>query len=155
MSCCGEPDSKANQAKNRPTPAPNQGISQQPSATPGLHYEKPGFQQPVEGLAAPAPTYPPNGLLQQPAGGQYPVHNSPQPGFNPYPPSNPTASSSTYPYGSTNTTLVNPQYSPLSRGDTTSPISAASIPQPMVLPNADEGKMSISIDFGELYGILD
>jgi hypothetical protein len=151
MSCCGESDSKANEAKNRQAPAPNQTIAQQPLATPGPQYVKPSFQQPVPGLAAPAPTYPQNGLLQQPTGGQYPGH-SPQPDFSSY---SPPTSFPTFPYGSTNSTLVNPQYPPQSRVDTTSPISVATTQQPLVLPPVDEGKMSVSIDFGEPHEILD
>lgn len=155
MSCCGEPKIADEQARNRPVAQSSGYINQQPGPQVGLS-EKQGFRQPS--ISSPSPVhnnpYGQNGQ-QQLWGSQSP---SPPPG---------TPWNSQY----TNVQPQNDRTSPIMRPNSThqpsSSISAMRMspgpgplsPTPLgprreFAQPVDEGKMSVSIDFGELDLVL-
>ncbi|KAJ7584841.1 hypothetical protein C8J56DRAFT_949180 [Mycena floridula] len=141
MSCCGEAKTEES---NRPT-APNPGwVTQQPTGQPGL--EKPFFVQPA--LASPPPVhnnpYGQNGFDQQNGFAQQQqswAQHTPSP-----PPMTINSQSQFNPYDST---------SPIMRPGSALQPSINQVP--MNIPrttspqNVDEGKMSVSIDFGTTF----
>jgi hypothetical protein len=150
MGCCGDPITAENATANRPTYVQSTITNQQPSPQPGL--EKLLFQQPT--IPSPPPIHSQSGTAQLPPWGVTP--------FNPYPsPPSPPAPQSTFngSNGLLNEPLLRPNSAHQSTYGTSPSMSMAhlSLGQRMAsppLPRAsspppDEGKMSISIDFGE------
>lgn len=179
MSCCGEPVNKNKEDTNRVVPFNIQSINQQPSPHPGAQFqEKAAFQHP--GILSPPPTHQYNGNTYgqnnvaqpqvltawaqpgQPTPSPPPVNqfNSFVPPTSPLlPPSTPTNNASNTYNGSANgyapLTHPSPVQSFPYRADTTSPAASIAVP-PMTATSSqpDEGKMSVSIDFGKcLYKI--
>jgi len=163
MSCCGEPKTNA-PANSNPRPQPTGPIVTQPTSQPGL--EKPFFQQPSISPppAVHANAFTVNGFQQpgQPAWGQSPspplandfgtLTNSPMPS------NTPTFNGSTY---NGSTFNVNNGFSSMSQPfmrPTSSHSPDISVSTPALTSTSlmgktggqiqDEGKMSISIDFG-------
>jgi hypothetical protein len=160
MNCCGEP-AKKDSGANRSAPYNAQPRSQQPGFIPGPQVQQTPFQQPS--ITSPAPAHQfNNGYaqdgFQQPGQtwGHTPSALPPGNQLSPYASlpgtSSPNASGTIYD-GSThsyNTTGNQPLMRPPSalRSENTSP-RPMPIPQsPNFAPPSDEGKMSVSIDFG-------
>lgn len=167
MSCCGEPNKPKDEA-NRVSPYNNGTVTQQPGPHPGaqFHEKQPSFQQP--NIPSPIPSHPygqntMNTLnSHQHTPSNWSTH-SPSP-----PPTNQFGAYGTPGLNNTFNGSVNgfPQHQPLlspspthnasHRSDTTSPHMSMSSP-PMTTssarqdfrPPSDEGKMSVSIDFGK------
>jgi hypothetical protein len=172
MSCCGEPANNSKEPSNRPTQHNPQSVTRQPGPHPGPQFQNQpaSFQQP--NITAPAPTHQFNGFAQNSLQ-QQPWEPKPSPGpqFNPYQPSSSPPLSTPSPggwngsqntYNGTNgsysTTGNQPLISPspaqlrsssVSPGLTSPPpIRPPSRDQQSYAPPSDEGKMSVSIDFG-------
>lgn len=175
MSCCGEPK-RPNGSTNQPPSQNGHLISQQPSPHPGAFHEKQAsFQQPS--IPSPAPTHPygqqsfidPNAQFQSTSPSNW-SHHSP----SPPPPVNqfgvfgsPAASSHVNMSYSTTQPLIQPSpvHNGSYRGDSTSPnwpiTSTVTSISPIndrqlqgFSPPSDEGKMSISIDFGVSHDVF-
>lgn len=166
MSCCGEATHKAAnaQAAQNVTPFPSQPITQQPGpqSNPGW----PGSEKtiPIASGPSPPPQVYQNGYgsspNQQTTFPQYPaVQGSPPPGMYPngamppHTPGSPPPRNAPSPYSAYSSTIQSP---PLARTtpDRSVAMSVTSRGQtPPALPQqmsfADEGKLSVSIDFGE------
>lgn len=154
MSCCGEPNDGVQNTQPQNTYAQNTITNQQPG--PHMVLEKPLFQQPT--ISSPPPTH----GTPQPAWGQQTFSPPPVNQFGGYDPASsppPPALSHTY-SGSTynGSSGFGAMHEPLMRpGSAHQPMYGAGImggqnrmsppPKPMS-PPLDEGKMSISIDFG-------
>jgi|ERR1700722_7253033 len=151
MGCCGEPVGPTDQT-NRPVPDNTAAVNQQPAPHPSPYYG----QGPQSSPSPPQNVYSPNGLqpLQPQPTWAPPPAMSQLHSFSGTPP--PTMAS---PYqGSTTgySTLPgqsllhpNPAHALPQRGDTAPPTA-----NPQIMPHSspqstvDEGKMSVSIDFG-------
>jgi hypothetical protein len=160
MSCCGEPANKV--VPQQPTHVHHATVTQQPGLHPGL--EKPQmFQQPM--IPTPPPAHAQNGA-PAPWGQSF----SPPPvnQFGGYTPSPPQVNGQSYNgsifnassgFSSMNEPLVRPgsaHHPTYSTGSPPPHMSIGSSPPPKaVSPPPDEGKMSVSIDFGtSLYLIF-
>jgi hypothetical protein len=152
MGCCGDPITAENATANRPTQVQNAITNQQPSPQPGL--EKLLFQQPT--IPSPPPVQLQSGIPQPPLWGVTP--------FNPYPSSpSPPAAQSIFngSNGYMNEPLLRPSSAHQPAYGTSPSMSTAHLslgqrvaspPLPRTSsPPPDEGKMSISIDFGESF----
>ena len=154
MGCCGEPITAENATSNRPQAYPQNAITnQQPTPQPGL--EKFLFQQPTIPSPPPVHSQLQSGTPQPPSWGVTPF---------PYPsPPSPPAQSSFNSSSAflSNEPLLRPSSAHQSTYGTSPSISTAhlSLGQRMASPPLpktsspppDEGKMSISIDFGESF----
>lgn len=151
MGCCGDPITPESATENRPTYLQNTISNQQPSPQPGL--EKLLFQQPTIPSPPPVHSQLPSPTPQPPSWGVTP--------FNQYtfPPSLPAPGQFTF--NGSNSLMNEPLLRPSSAHQslhTTSPsmsavhpmMSAPPLPR-ISSPPPDEGKMSISIDFGESF----
>lgn len=145
MSCCGTPaakkgaDEKNRQYPQYPTQSP---VNQQPSPQPGLGWQEKPYQPPS--IPSPPPTHYSHGTSHSPPPQSTLNHSYQQPGFNPnnlggttYPAPSitrppPSLPPSPPPVGS---------YGPISTVSPLSPTKGYTIP-------TDEGKLSVSIDFG-------
>lgn len=154
MSCCGQAKDGSEDTANRSVAVGQPGfVNQQPGPQPGL--EKQVFQQP--NIPSPPPVHPygQNGFSQQPSWGSQPSPSPPPPGAGPpfvssgngYPGSN----------GFSTEPILRPDsahqssYGPGSRMSmTASPMMSPPLPSmpSSTSPPLDEGKMSVSIDFG-------
>lgn len=173
MGCCGQPYDETTTNSQKQLVANNSyPTNQQPSPHPGTQYQEKQFLPPT--IPSPAPTQQfgsqngagANGFPQQPwqqqmlAGSPPPPSTSPPP-FNPYqlsgspsPPIAATQFSGSNLHGMANMAAVQrpmPYYPGASAAQssimmTTSKLSGMKTPE--TVPAADEGKMSISIDFG-------
>lgn len=154
MSCCGTPKGVKDLTNHAPLQN-GQMVNQQPSPHPGLYQEK-QFQPPS--IPSPVPTHPydPRGFSQS-------QHGSP----SPPPPSQFGGMPANFqsPYSTMQSPLLQPTPAH-SRGDSASP-GRMSMMSPMTSSTpinggqpstfhapSDEGKMSISIDFGESQLLL-
>ncbi len=152
MSCCGEPKTK-NDDQNRPVSQYNPAfVSQQPGPTPDLSPKTPYFQQPI---ASPPPVHYQNGYQPQqgwdwrPTSPPISMING---GGSPRPPSIMNGSYSM------NDSIRNRQSGSGMQPSPYSPSLSPGSPPPMstspvgrmeaISPPIDEGKMSVSIDFG-------
>lgn len=162
MSCCGEPKEQ-NTNNGQASHVVNSITNQQPLPNPG--FEKPLFQQPTISPPPPAHTYDLNTISQSGGWGTSP---SPPPAVNqfgsytqsatPLPVSASTFNESVY-NGSNGFSMNEPLVRP---GSAHQPWGPGSPPPHMMLsppprphtqsPPLDEGKMSISIDFGMSVG---
>lgn len=154
MGCCGEPISAENAISNQPTHVQNTITNQQPAAQPGL--EKALYQQPT--IPSPPPAFQPQaGTPQLPPWTVTP--------YNPYP-SSPSPPAVLPTFNGQNIFMSEPLVRPSSShqptyGTSIPPMSMAQSHMSMVQrmsppprpktssPPPDEGKMSISIDFGK------
>lgn len=175
MSCCGEPNKPKDEA-NRVAPFNGQTVNQQPGPHPGVQYheKQASFQQPT--IPSPTPTHPygqqsfngHNGHQQTPS--NWSQHSPSPPPMNqfgaygapglPAPtPSSFNGSSTAY---SQHQSLLQPSpvHNASFRGNTSSPHTSMTSPPPMTAtpmprqdfrPPSDEGKMSVSIDFGVYF----
>lgn len=147
MSCCGTPTAnKGADEKNRQYPQyPQQSpINQQPGPQPGLGWQEKPYQPPT--IPSPPPTHYSHGTSHSPPPQSTFSNSYQQPGFNPnnlsgmaYPAPSvvrppPSSPPSPPPFGS---------YGPISTVSPLSPTKGYAIP-------TDEGKLSVSIDFGML-----
>ncbi len=170
MSCCGEPTHKIEnaQAAQQVTPFQAHPVSQQPGPQPGLHW------QGSEKIDAPAGPSPPPQAYQNgystweksSPNGQtafFPQGSSPPPGMYPngamppHTPGSPPLGTSSTPYSAYSTPIQSPPLARTSPGlvpmsVTSRGPSPPAIPQPLSF--ADEGKISVSIDFGELRQVV-
>lgn len=162
MSCCGQAKDGSEDTANRSVAVGQPGyVNQQPG--PQLGLEKQVFQQP--NIPSPPPVHPngQNGFSQQPSWGSQPSPSPPPAGAgSPF-----MSNGNGYP-GSMNEAIQRPgsahqsSFGPGSRMSmTASPMLSSPLPTmpPSTSPPLDEGKMSVSIDFGVqqqsvLYGIL-
>lgn len=150
MSCCGEPKDSYNDNANRQMPPSNGYVTQQPGLQPGL--EKPFFQPPAISSPPPVHTFSPNGYGQQspwpqnspspPPGAQQPVYGHPVNGYSVNDPI-------IRPPSTHQATFTPPPGSHMSMSMSPPPLSISPSSPQNTQPSADEGKMSISIDFGE------
>jgi hypothetical protein len=153
MSCCGEPDNKPQVLVNSPTQNHGQTINQQPGPQPSPYQEKLNPAQP--NVIAPVPVqqqnvsvYGQNGL-QMPALGEQTPSPPPAAQLNPY-----ASTSRNTSYGKSpnstqeKSTLIRPGYPFPFRTDATSPPPISNAHTQAFSLSPDEGKMSVSIDFG-------
>ncbi|KAF9048041.1 actin-like ATPase domain-containing protein [Hymenopellis radicata] len=162
MSCCGEPKT-ANDDHNRQVSQYNPAfVSQQPGPTPDLTPKTPYFQQPI---ASPPPVHYQNGYQPQQGWDQRPT--SPpismiNGGGSPRPPSIMNGMSGSYSMNDSirNGTMRQSTFG-MPQGSLYAPSLSPGSPPPMstspvarmepISPPIDEGKMSISIDFGTTF----
>ena len=157
MSCCGQPNNQVDntQAAHQVTPFPQQPISQQPGPQPSL----PSWQGAEKGYQPPlGPSPPPqahqNGWEKQ----QYPsygMHGSPPPSSIHHtlaPSGSPPPGSITSPsaYNMFATPLQVPGFAMTAERSVPMTVSqpSSSPPRAPHMPLSDEGKVSVSIDFG-------
>ncbi|KAF8556771.1 actin-like ATPase domain-containing protein [Imleria badia] len=162
MGCCGEPALNNDQYTNRPQPGPGGIVQQQPTAQPTAQiYEKPALlSSPGAGPSPPPPSFHANHqAIQSRPGSQWGRAPSASP-----PPVSIHQSFLPSPYDVSsvmNTHVSTPLYQPRPmhvppRQATTSPSIAPSITHTITAsghgaPALDEGRMSISIDFGTTF----
>ena len=145
MSCCGTPaKNKGADEKNRPYPQyPQQSpINQQPSPQPGLGWQEKPYQHPT--IPSPPPTLYSHGTSHSPPPQSHFSNSYQQSGFNPS-----TLSGTTYQAPSIIRPPPSLPPSPPPVG-VYGPVSTVSPPPPTkgyTVPT-DEGKLSVSIDFG-------
>lgn len=167
MGCCGESRSKpeTNSEKQNVLDG-SYPVSQQPTPHPGLHYDEKPFQQPLISSPPPAelgdPRTSANGFPQQAwqQGAQTPGSPPPTSTSNTFDPYRPAGTASPPPSGAfSGTTLQSYNGTPLERP---TPFYSGSVQQtvsmsatkvngytnPEPVRTVDEGKMSVSIDFG-------
>jgi hypothetical protein len=147
MGCCGDPISAEGTTTNRPTYVHNTVTNQQPSPQPGL--EKLLYQHPTIPSPPPVLSHLQTGTPQVPLWNMNTLSSSPPPAAQ-----STLGNSSLY----TNGPLLRPSsaHHPTSPSMSMAHLSMnqrmSSPPLPRALsPPPDEGKMSISIDFGEYF----
>ena len=170
MSCCGEPNHKVEnaQAAHQVTPFQTQPVSQQPGPQPSLNWQgSEKFQSP----AGPSPPpqayqngYPswekssPNGQTTfAPQGSPPPAGMYPNGAMPPHTPGSPPPGTAVSPYSAYSASIQSPPLARTSPGTVPMTVtsrgpSPPSMAQPLSF--ADEGKISVSIDFGESRRIL-
>ncbi|KAK1232190.1 hypothetical protein PQX77_004671 [Marasmius sp. AFHP31] len=158
MSCCGEAKDSNNDNSNRPTSQQNEFVNQQPGPIAGL--EKPNFQSPQPLPQVHYGQQQQNGFTAQPlqpawtGASSTPTQFSPSPGY----PSSPFNPASLVSNGSFSPAMsAEPLMSPPStfQGShfgmsTPPPMSPQLLRTESVVP-VNEGKMSVSIDFGTTF----
>ena len=167
MSCCGEPNNKLENAQvaHHVTPFQTQPITQQPGPQPSLQWQQAnekGFP-PAVGPTPPPQAHQAYGSWEKSSPNQqttfqpYPSQGSPPPGMYPngamppHQPGSPPPGTTSSPYSAYGGSVQSP---PLARTPERSvPMSVTTRgPSPPVLPQqtsfANEGKLSVSIDFG-------
>ncbi|KAG6856846.1 hypothetical protein H0H87_012904 [Tephrocybe sp. NHM501043] len=157
MGCCGDPIDKSAPQKVEPY---NPGIvTQQPGPHPGLE-KPPAFQQPT--ISTPPPTHTYNGAAPAPWGqpmqsqvdqfGGYPMGVTPPVNVQSYP-GNGSMFTAPSGFGAMNEPILRPgsaHHRSVSSGSP--PYMVVSPPLPKAIsPPPDEGKMSVSIDFGTTF----